>query len=75
MATKSQITTDADYQKAIARIDKLMNAEAGTPEADELSSLVAQVVRYEERHHAVEDAMERAGEGCPLPPTPPQTSL
>jgi hypothetical protein len=43
-----KIETDEDHKAALARIDALMSAEAGTPEADELSTLADAVQLYEE---------------------------
>lgn len=43
-----KIETDDDHKVALARIDALMSAEAGTPEADELSALADAVQAYEE---------------------------
>ena len=48
------IKTDADYAKAMARIEVLMDAEAGTPEADELAVLSTLVEAFEEKHHVID---------------------
>lgn len=37
------------YESAMARIDQIFEAEPGTPEGDELLTLVAQVQDYEMR--------------------------
>jgi len=42
------IKTEEDYQKALSRIDELMEAEPSTPEGDELDLLVTLVEQYEE---------------------------
>ena len=47
MAHIIPIRTEADHKAALARIDALMDAEVGTPEADELSVLVDLVEAYE----------------------------
>lgn len=36
MITNAQIDSDPDYEPALARAWKLMDAQAGTPEGDEL---------------------------------------
>lgn len=45
------IKTEQDYDTALVRIDALMNAEANTPEADELEVLSMLVERYEAEHY------------------------
>jgi len=49
------IRTDADHAAALRRIDRLMDAAAGTPEADELDVLATLVEAYEDRHFPVAD--------------------
>ena len=41
------IRTRADYAAALARIDRLMDAERGSPDGEELDDLVEQ---YESKH-------------------------
>jgi len=41
------IETDRDYEKVLARINILMDADPGTPEGDELELLVTLVEMYE----------------------------
>ena len=53
MARIAPIRTDADHAAALARIDALMNAEAGTPEADELAVLAELVEAYEAQRFPV----------------------
>lgn len=64
------IRTDADYEAALARIDALMDAEAGSPEGEELDVLADLVELYESKHvplgypspvGAIEFRMEQAG--------------
>src|SRR5436190_24342161 len=43
------IRTEADYEAAVARIEDLIDASAGTPEGDELEVLAALVGQYEDR--------------------------
>lgn len=45
---------ETEHKAALARIDMLMNAEAGTPEADELSVLADLVEAYEAKHFHIE---------------------
>jgi HTH-type transcriptional regulator / antitoxin HigA len=47
------IRTEEDYETALQRIDSLMEAEAGTPEADELEVLATLVELYEEKHFPI----------------------
>lgn len=46
----SPIRTKEDYRRARNRIEKLMSAEANTPEGDELDVLATLVDAYEEKH-------------------------
>ena len=70
MADIKPIRTEADYEKALARIDKLMGSEYGSPEGDELGVLAALVeswedehcpMGYPEPHEAIRFRMEQAG--------------
>ena len=47
------IKTPADYAAALARIDTLMGAEAGTPAGDELNVLGDLVEIYERRNQPI----------------------
>jgi HTH-type transcriptional regulator/antitoxin HigA len=47
------IKNEEDYNKALSRIDGLMDAAPGTPEMDELELLTALVEMYEDRHYPV----------------------
>jgi len=49
------IRTDADHAAALRRIDGLMDARPGTPEADELDVLATLVEAYEDRHFPIDD--------------------
>ena len=64
------IRSEEDYKAACARILELMDAEAGTPEGDELDVLADLVFVYEDKHYpigmpsvisAIEFRMEQAG--------------
>lgn len=70
MAHIRRIRTEADYEAALARIDELMAARAGTPEGDELDVLADLVELYENKNvpmefptplAAIEFRMEQAG--------------
>jgi HTH-type transcriptional regulator/antitoxin HigA len=50
MRTIRAIRTEMDYEAALARIDELMDAKAGTREGDELDVLADLVGLYEARH-------------------------
>lgn len=49
------ITTEEQYEAALKRIDEMMDAEEGTPEADELSRLADEVEAYEQLHFNPDD--------------------
>jgi HTH-type transcriptional regulator/antitoxin HigA len=48
------IHSETDYEQALARIDRLMEAQSGTPEGDELDILATLVEAYERKHHAID---------------------
>lgn len=48
------IKSEQDYAHALARIDELMDAEADTPEADELEVLATLVEAYEDKRFPIE---------------------
>ena len=48
------IKNEADYETALARIDKLMDADPGTNEEDELELLVVLVEMYEGNTHPID---------------------
>lgn len=48
------IKSEADYEAALARAEKLMAARAGTSEAEELEHLAMVIEAYEEKHYAIE---------------------
>ena len=47
------IKNEEDYEKALSRIDELMDAAPGTAEMDELELLTALVEMYENRHYPI----------------------
>jgi HTH-type transcriptional regulator/antitoxin HigA len=48
------IKTEKDYDRALARVEQLMSAEAGTPEGDALDVLTTLIEAYEARHWAID---------------------
>lgn len=48
------IRSEQDYDAALERIDALMDAQAGTPELDELEVLATLVELYEEKHYPID---------------------
>lgn len=70
MTNITPIQTEANHKAALARIDALMDAADGSPEADELSVLADLVESYEAKHfpiarpspiEAIRFRMEQAG--------------
>lgn len=54
MHTIKPIRTEADYDWALAEIDRLMDAEPGTQEGDRLDVLVTLVEAYESQHWRID---------------------
>lgn len=48
------IKTEKDYERALARINDLMDADPGTPKGDELELLVTLVELYEKAKHPID---------------------
>ncbi len=48
-----QIETESEYRIALAEIEKLFDVCPGTPEGDQLESLVSAVELYEERYYPI----------------------
>ena len=48
------IKTEEDYEKALSRIEVLMDAKLDTPEMDELELLTALVEMYEDQHYPMD---------------------
>ena len=48
------IKTDADYRAALKRLEKVFDAQPGTPESDELEILGLMVDDYENKHFPIE---------------------
>lgn len=51
--TIKPIRTEEDYEAVCRRIDEIFQAEAGTPEDDELEVLLILVDKYEEEHCSI----------------------
>ena len=47
------IKTEKGYEKALARINLLMDADPGTAEGEELERLVTLVERYEDKNYPI----------------------
>ena len=48
------IRTEADYEKALAEIERLWGARAGTPEGDRLDILATLIDVYENEHYPMD---------------------
>ena len=53
MAAIKAIRSEDDYNDALARIEEIFGAEAGTLESDECDVLVGLVELYEQEHYPV----------------------
>lgn len=49
------IKTEADYEAALKKIERLFDAAPGTPAGDRLEVLVTLVEAYEDKHYAIPD--------------------
>ena len=49
----SSIRTEEEYEAALARIDEIFHAEAGTPEGEELDELADLVESYQDKHYPI----------------------
>ncbi len=47
------IRTEADYEKALAEVERLWGSEPGTPEGDRFEVLFTLVEAYEEKHYPI----------------------
>jgi HTH-type transcriptional regulator/antitoxin HigA len=48
------IKTERDYDRALAQVERLMDAEPDTPEGDALDVLVTLIEAYEARHWSID---------------------
>ena len=49
------ITTKAEYEKALERLEEIFNAKPGTPEGKELDQLTNSILSYEEEMELTND--------------------
>jgi len=55
MATELKpIRTEADYDAALAEVERLWGAKSGTPDGDRLDVLATLIEVYEEKHHPMD---------------------
>lgn len=47
------LNTEADYERALKEIERLWNAEPGSPDGSELDELINRVEAYEAEHHPI----------------------
>ena len=52
--TIKPIRTEKDYEKALERVEKIMDAEFGSEEFDELEILSTLIENYEAKHHKID---------------------
>jgi len=48
------IKTEADYQKALKRLEEIFDAKTGTPESDEADILGLLIDEYEKKHYHID---------------------
>lgn len=48
------IKTEADYQKALKRLEEIFEAKIGTTESDEADILVLMIDEYEKKHYYID---------------------
>jgi HTH-type transcriptional regulator / antitoxin HigA len=48
------IRSEADYEKALAEVERLWGARSGTPEGDRLDVLATLIDAYESEHHPID---------------------
>ncbi len=51
MSEVKPIRSEADYEKALAEVERLWGARSGTPEGDRLDVLATLIDAYESAHH------------------------
>ncbi len=49
----TRIESDAEYEAALARVETLMDADAGSPPDVELTMLAMLIERYERQHYPI----------------------
>ncbi|MER9182558.1 transcriptional regulator [Mesorhizobium sp. M0767] len=48
------VRSEADYEAALAEVERLWGAKSGTPEGDRLDVLATLIEVYEEKHHLMD---------------------
>jgi HTH-type transcriptional regulator / antitoxin HigA len=48
------IQTEADYDAALAEVERLWGAESGTPQGDRLDALATLIEAYDARHYPMD---------------------
>ncbi|CAN7638756.1 helix-turn-helix domain-containing protein [Mesorhizobium sp. LjNodule214] len=48
------VRSEADYETALAEVERLWGAKSGTPEGDRLDVLATLIEVYEEKHHLMD---------------------
>lgn len=48
------IRTEADYETALAEVERLWGAKSGTPDGDRLDVLATLIEVYQEKHHPMD---------------------
>src|SRR5262245_38234407 len=54
MADVKPVRTEADYEAALATMERLWGAKSGTPDGDHLDVLARLIEVYEEEHHPID---------------------
>ncbi len=54
MSEVKPIRSEADYEKALAEVERLWGAHSGTPEGDRLDVLATLIDAYESAHHPID---------------------
>lgn len=49
-----QVTTEAEYETALMRLEEIFQSEPNTPEGDELDSLADLVLAYEKKYYQID---------------------
>jgi HTH-type transcriptional regulator/antitoxin HigA len=55
------IRSEADYEAALKEIERLLNSQPGTPEADRMDVLVTLVEAYEDKHYPIPEPDDPVG--------------
>jgi HTH-type transcriptional regulator/antitoxin HigA len=59
------IRTQADYEKALAEVERLWGAKSATPAGDRLDVLATLIDAYESEHYPMGSARSRRGDPVP----------